>query len=175
MDDPHTRKWYHRIYLLSHKSESVESHVRLTSWGVSILNRSPQIICHWRPVGFDHRHSTALGKQILHSCGVHTSHAHQDPGEKHWTHRNQNQTYLLILEGLMWRQKVAVAHCVNKNAGSTGTGLYSLVWVLLKAITLTPRPGRTQWTVDSSAEILQAKQPTKQKQTHPSATNNLKF
>ena len=38
-----------------------------------------------------------------------------------------NQTYLLVLEGLVQRQGVALSHHVDKNTGSRSSGKYSLV------------------------------------------------
>ena len=38
-----------------------------------------------------------------------------------------NQTYLLVLEGLLQRREVAVSHCEDKNTGSRSSGKYSLV------------------------------------------------
>ena len=37
-----------------------------------------------------------------------------------------NQTYLLVLEGLLQRRGVAVAHCGDKDTGSRSSGKYSL-------------------------------------------------
>ena len=37
-----------------------------------------------------------------------------------------NQTYLLVLEGLLQRQGVALFHCQDKDTGSGGSGKYSL-------------------------------------------------
>ena len=68
------------------------------------------------------------GKQKLYSWRVHTkSHVHQDPGEKcSDLTKRLGQTYLLLLEGLLQRQGLAVVHCGDKDTGSSSTGKYSL-------------------------------------------------
>ena len=43
------------------------------------------------------------------------------------TEPDLNQTYLLVLEGLLQRQSVAVAHHGDKDTGSRSPGKYSLV------------------------------------------------
>ena len=48
-------------------------------------------------------------------------------GKEQWPHRRLNQTYLLVLEGLLQRWGVAVAHHRDKDTGSRSSGKYSLV------------------------------------------------
>ena len=47
-------------------------------------------------------------------------------GKEQSPHRRLNQTYLLVLEGLLQRQVVAVAHCGDKDTGSRSSGKCSL-------------------------------------------------
>ena len=82
-------------------------------------------------------------------------------GKRQWLHRSLCQTYLLVLEGLSGRQMVAVAHRRNKDVGCGGTG-YSLVWAVLDAPTLMPRPSFTQQSKGASCGMSQAKQPMRQ-------------
>ena len=92
-------------------------------------------------------------------------------GKEQWPHRRLNQTYLLVLEGLLQRRVVAVAHHRNKDTGSRNSGKYSLAWPFLdSAINHTKKP------VASSAGLPQAKQPTGRelKPTHQQ-TSRLKF
>ena len=43
-------------------------------------------------------------------------------GKEQWPHRRLNQTYLLVLEGLLRRQGLAVAHWWDKDIGSRSSG-----------------------------------------------------
>ena len=75
--------------------------------------------------------------------------------KEQWLHRRLNQNYLLVLEGLLQRRGVAVAHHGDKDTGSRSSGKYSLTWALLEsAISPTKEP------VSSSAGLLQATEPT---------------
>ena len=75
--------------------------------------------------------------------------------KEQWPHRRPNQTYLLVLEGLLQRSGVAVVHHGDKDTGSRSSGKYSWVWALLESpISPTKEP------VHSSARSAQAKQPT---------------
>ena len=47
-------------------------------------------------------------------------------GKEQWPHGRLNQTYLLVLEGLLQRLGVAVAHREDKDTGSRSSGKYSL-------------------------------------------------
>ena len=64
------------------------------------------------------------GRNRVSTLGRHTqSSVHiRTQGEGAVTHKRQNQTYLLVLEGLLQRQEVAVAHCRDKEAGSRSSG-----------------------------------------------------
>ena len=43
-----------------------------------------------------------------------------------------NQTYLLVLEGLLWWQESAVAHCTDKGTVSSNPGSCPWAYVLLE-------------------------------------------
>ena len=63
-------------------------------------------------------------------------------GKEQWPHRRLNQTYPLVLEGLLQRWGVAVSHCEDKDTGSRSSGKYSLEWALPEsAISPTKEPG----------------------------------
>ena len=47
-------------------------------------------------------------------------------GKEQWPHRRLNQTYLLVLEGLLQRWGVALSHCEDKDTGSISSGKYFL-------------------------------------------------
>ena len=51
-------------------------------------------------------------------------------GTEQWPQGRLNQTNLLVLEGLLQRQGVAVAHRGDKDTGSRSSGKYSLAWAL---------------------------------------------
>ena len=51
-------------------------------------------------------------------------------GKEQWPHRRLKQIYLLVLEGLLQRQGVTMAHCEDKDTGSRSSGKYSLAWEL---------------------------------------------
>ena len=92
-------------------------------------------------------------------------------GREQWPHRRLNQTYLLVLEGLLQRWGVAVAHCGDKDTGSRSSGKYS--WhEPSQSSPLAPPKSR----VGSSAGSPQAKQPTGREPspTHQQ-TSGLKF
>ena len=50
--------------------------------------------------------------------------------KEQWPQGRLNQTYLLVLGGLLQRQGVAVAHRGDKDTGSRSSGKYSLAWAL---------------------------------------------
>ena len=92
-------------------------------------------------------------------------------GKEQWHHRRLNQTYLLVLEGLLQRWWVAMAHHRDKDTGSRSSGKYSLAWAFPEsAISPTKEPA------GYSAGSPQAKQPTGRElsPTHQ-LTKGLKF
>ena len=83
------------------------------AWGPNQRTGNPQGIWPWRPVGFDYKTSTGLGETetpVLERTNeiVHTP---RPRGKEQWLHRRLNQNYLPVLEGLLWRSGLAVAHC----------------------------------------------------------------
>ena len=123
--------------------------------GCSNGRRNSQRIRLWRLVGFDCRTLIGLGEAETPLLeGTHKVVCTSGPRRKeHWPYRRLNQTYLLVLEGLLQRQGVAVPHSGDKDTGSRSSGKYSLVWALPEsAISPTKEP------VASSAGLPQAKQ-----------------
>ena len=94
---------------------------------------------------------------------------HQDPRERSSDpHRRLNQTYLLVLEGLLWRHGLEMARHGGRGTDSSSLGRSPLVLVLLEVainLTINPRAG-----------LPQANQPTGREHnpTHPSADNWIK-
>ena len=78
-------------------------------------------------------------------------------GKEQWPDRRLNQTYVLVLEGLLQRQGVAVAHRRDKDTGSRSSGKHSLAGALPEWSPHTISP--TKQPVGSSAGLPQAKQP----------------
>ena len=71
-------------------------------------------------------------------------------GKEQWPHRRMNQSYLLLLEGVLQKRGVAVAHREDKDTGSRSSGKYSLAWALPESATSpTKEPGRLQYLVTS--------------------------
>ena len=57
------------------------------------------------------------------TLGRHTESVHiRTQGKEQLPHRRLNQTYLLVLEGLLQRLGVAVAHREDKDTGSRSSG-----------------------------------------------------
>ena len=127
------------------------------AWGSSNRRRNSKRIRLWRLAGLDCRTSTGLGEtEIPLLEGKHKVVGASGPREQEqWPHRRLNQSYLLVLEGLLQRWGVAVAHHRDKDTGSRSSGKYSLAWALPEStISSTKEP------VASSAGSPQAKQPT---------------
>ena len=127
----------------THWSEGSEPHVRLPNLGIRqweekfLQNHTLKASGIWLQ-DFDrtgwNRDST-LGGHTQSSVHIGTQ------GKEQWPHRRLNQTYLLVLEGLLWRWGVAVSHHEDKDTGSRSSGKYSLVWALSEsAISPTKEP-----------------------------------
>ena len=101
------------------------------TWRSSNGRRNFQRIRLWRLAGFDCRASTGLGETETPLLeGTYKVVCAPGPrGKEQWPHRRLNQTYLLVLEGLLQRRGVAVAHCGDKDTGSS-SGKYCLAWAL---------------------------------------------
>ena len=143
------------------------------NWESSNGRRNSQRIKLWRLEGFDCKTSTGLGEtETLLLEGTHKEVCTSAPrGKEQWPHRRLNQTYLLVLEGLLQRQGVAGVHSGDKDTGSRSSRKYSLAWALPEStISPTKEPGRLQCWVAS------AKKPTGRElcPTHQQ-TSGLKF
>ena len=162
---------YHRSLATAVKVLSPTS--GFTTWGSRHMRKNSQRIRLWRLVGFDCRPSTGLGETETSLLeGTHKVVCASAPrGKEQWPHRRLNQTYLLVLEGLLQRRGVAVAHSRDGNAGSGSSGKCSLAWAFPES-TISP----TKEPVDFSAGSLQAKHPTgKELSPTQQQTSGLKF
>ena len=76
------------------------------TWGSGNGRRNSQRFRLWRLAGFDCRASTRLGETETPLLeGTHKVVCTSGPrGKEQWPHRGLNQTYLLVLEGLLQRQ-----------------------------------------------------------------------
>ena len=114
----------------THWKEGSEPHVRLPNlearqWKEEFLeNQTLKASGIWLQ-DFDrtggNRDST-LGGHTQSSVSIRTQ------GKEQWPHRRLNQTYPLVLEGLLQRRGVVVAHRGDKVTGSRSSGKYSLAW-----------------------------------------------
>ena len=128
----------------THWSEGSEPHIRLTNLGDwqqeeeiqknQTLKTSEIWLQDFDRTG-GNRDST-LGGHTQSSVCMRTQ------GKEQWPHRRLNQTYLLVLDGLLQSQGVALSHHENKDTGSRSSGKYSLAWVFPEsAIRPTKEPG----------------------------------
>ena len=113
----------------------------------------------WRPVGFDHR--TATGQRETETPLLEDTNkiwcTPRPRGKMQWPHRGLNQTYVLLLEGLLQRRGSAVAHRGDRGTGSGRPGRGPLEG----AINPTTEPAAP------SAGLPQAKKLTGRDQTPP--------
>ena len=81
-----------------------------------------QGIWFWRPVAFDYRISTRLGKpETLLSEGTNKTLCTQGPrGKEHWPHRRLSQIYLS--EGLLERHRLVMVCHGERSTGSSSPG-----------------------------------------------------
>ena len=120
--DPVTGKFYHRSSPTWVKDLS--SMLGSLPWGKSSPRKS------------SFKGQQGLIKEIPQDWGnklcvwrVHSgTHDSQWPKGKAVTYKRLGQTYLLVLEGLLQRREATVAHCGDKNTGSSSSGEFSLVW-----------------------------------------------
>ena len=77
-------------------------------------------------MGFDRRNSTGLGEPETPLLGGadKVMCASGPRGKKQLPQKRLDQTYLLVSEGLLWRQGAAVAHCRDKDTGSGSSWEY---------------------------------------------------
>ena len=157
----------------THWSEGSEPHVRLPNlevprWEEEFLENQTLKASGIRLQDFDrtgrNRDST-LGRHTQSSVRIGTQ------GKEQWPHGKLNQTYLLVLEGLLQRRGMAVAHHGDKNTGSRSSGKYSLAWALPEStISPTKELGRLQcWVASSQTATREGTQP------HPSADKRIKI
>ena len=125
----------------THCSEGSEPHVMLPNLGVrqweeefsenQTLKASGIWLQDFNGTGWN-RDSTLGGHtQVVCTSGPR--------GKEQWPHRRLNQNYLLVLEGLLQRWGVAVAHHGDKDTGSRSSGKYSLAWTLLESAISPPK------------------------------------
>ena len=147
----------------THWREGSEPHVRLPDLGVQqqeekfLENQTLKASGIWWQ-DFDrtggNRDST-LGGHTQSSVLIGTQ------GKEQWHHRRLNQTYLLLLEGLMERWGVAVCHRGDKDTGSRSSEKYSLAWALPEsAISPTKEPGSLEcWVASGQTTNREGTQP----------------
>ena len=143
----------------------------LPSWGSDNGRRNYQRIRLWSLPGFDYRTSTGRGEtETPFLEGTHKVVCAPGPtGKEQWPHRRLKQTYLLVLEGFLQKQGLAMAHHGDKDTGSRSSGKYSLGWALLE-VPLVPPKGL--W-----APVLGCLMPNTNRegtQLHPSADKQIK-
>ena len=122
------------------------------AWGSGNGRRNFQRIRLWRLVGIDCRTSRGLGEtETLLLEGTHKIVCASGPrGKEQWPHRRLNQTYLLVLEGLLQWQGAAVAHHGDKDTDSRSSGKYSLAWAFLEStVSPTKRPVTSSYRLTS--------------------------
>ena len=119
---------------LYHSSEIPESHIRLPSLGVSGNGRkSPQTIWLWGPVGFDPRTSTGLREtNSTTRGGTQSLLCTRTQGKKQWPHKTEPDLAAGI-GGSPAEVGAAVAHCRDKDTGSSSLGKNLLLWALQEA------------------------------------------
>ena len=141
------------------------------TWGSSNRRRNSQRIRLCKLAGFDRRNSTGLGETETPLLEGTQSSVHiRTQGKEQWPHRRLNQTYLLVLEGLLQRQGVAVACCGDKDTGGRSSQKYSLAWALPEsAISSTKDLGMLQrWVALDQTTNREGTKP------HPSADKQIK-
>ena len=130
----------------SHRSKSSEPHVRLPSLGVWQLEEVPpeNLALKSSRVRSQEFHRTGGNRNSTLGGCTQGLLCTKTQG-KQWTRKRQGQTYLVVLEGLLWRWGgVAVVSCRDKDTGSSNSGEYSLVWTLSEATIFSTRPSPTQ-------------------------------
>ena len=110
-------------------------------WRSSKGTRNSQGIWLWRPGGFDYRTSRRLGgKETPLLEGAKKKNRQDAPRprrKEQWPYRRLNHTYLLVLEGLLWRHGSALAHRRDGSTGSISPGRcpLALLEVTINSIT----------------------------------------
>ena len=165
---------YHRsgYTTYTHWSEGSETHIRLPNLGVQQQEKEFLENQTLKASGISLQDSNRTVGNRDSTLGGHTqSSVHiGTQGKEQWPHRRLNQTYLLVLEALLQRQGVAVAHWEAKDTGSRSSGKYSLAWALPEsAISPNKELGRLQcWVASGQTTSREGTQ------THPSADKWIK-
>ena len=98
----------------------------LPTWGSGKGTENPQWIWLWRPVGFDYRTSTGLGKQTLRG---HKQNLVPGPTRKEQCpHRRVSQTCLWVSRSIQWRHGLTVACCGLRGTEYNSTGRHKSFW-----------------------------------------------
>ena len=170
-DSPTGEHLYHRSPPTGVKVLSPTS--GFPTWGSGKRRRNSQRIRLSRLEGFDYRTLTRLGETETPLLeGTHKVVCTSGPrGKEQWPHRRLNQTYLLVLDGLLQRSGTTVTHCGDKDTGCRSSGKYTLAWALPEsAISPTKEP------MSSGAGLPPAKKPTgRELSPMHQQTNRLKF
>ena len=156
----------------THWSEGFESQVRLPNLGIwqrekeLLENQTLKASGIWLQ-DFDRNggnKDSTLGGHTQSSVCIGTQ------GKEQWPHRRLNQTYLLVLKGLLQRWGVAVCHHKDRDTGSRSSG--STPWhEPSQSPPLAPpkSPGRLQcWVASGQTTNRERTQP------HPSADKRIK-
>ena len=98
------------------------------AWGPNQRTGNPQGIWPWRPVGFDYKTSTGLGEtETPVSEGTNkTLQVIRLRGKEQWLHRRLNQSYLLVLDGFLWRHGSGGVQHRDSGTGSSSLGMSPL-------------------------------------------------
>ena len=86
-------------------------------------------------------------------------------GKEQWPRGRRNQTYLLVLEGLLQRRGVALFHHGDKDTGSRSSGKYSLAWALPESVISPTKEAR-------EAPVLAGLTPNNQQGGNPAPSIN---
>ena len=129
-------------------------------WGIWYQEEKTQSIWLWRPVGLECKSFAGLEEtETPFLKGTNKFSCALGPRAKLWLHKNLGQTYLYVLESLLGRQGLAMAHCRGRNWRQRAQGIITGV--------SSPRGhhfGNKAWAhpraCSPSAGISQAKQPT---------------
>ena len=137
------------------------------AWRSSKGTRNPQRIWLWRQARFHCK--TSIETPVLegrHKISCTPGHR----GKEQWPHRWLNQTYPLLLQGLLQRYGAVVSHCRDKSTGSSTSKNYPFMWAPLE-VSISP----SIEPVDSRAGSPQATQTGEECSPTHQQINWLKF
>ena len=95
------------------------------AWRSKKGSNNPQGTWPWRPVGFEYRTATGLGKMETPPVLEGTNkilHTPRPRRKEQWPHWQLNQNYLLVLESLLWSNVSAGAYHRDGRTGSIRSG-----------------------------------------------------